>query len=245
VSGTGSSATTTTVEGFGDVRDVVIGNGQLYGGTGSSSIGTHGAYQLSTGEPTTNLGAAQTNNTLLTNYSGGQSASALALVNIPIPASATSAGSQNGYDVLYTIGDQGTPGIVKYYYNPTETALTAAGATGGASAASTGAWDTANLDVALNANNVIDPTGLVAAVDPSNPSWVDITVSGNNGIYTYVDTSGDPTAGIPANAFTEIVSAPANEQFYGIATAVPEPASVGVIVVGAVGLLARRRARKA
>jgi hypothetical protein len=257
VSGTGPTATTTTVEGFGDVRDVYIGNGQLYGGGGSSSLGTHGGYQLGNAnpignnEPTTNLGSSQTVNTLLTNYSGGQSASAIALVNIPIPGSDTTAGTQNGYDVMYTIGDQGTPGIVKYYYNPTETALTAPGATGGAAAAPEGAWDFTDVgSIGLNAtNNVLNPVGLIATVDPTNPDWVDLTVSGTNGVYTYIDKTGDPETAIPSSggfaSFTDLINAPTNEQFYGVATAVPEPASVGVIALGAMGLLARHRARRA
>jgi hypothetical protein len=194
VSGTGASATTTTIEGFGDWRDIVIANGQLYGGTGSSSIGTHGPYQISTGEPTTNLGNSLSNNTLLGSYPGGQSASALAVLNLPGDVS-----TQNGLNVLYTIGDQSTPGIVKYYYNGT-------------------AWVTANLDVALNATNVVNPTGLIAVEDPTNPDWVDITVSGTNGIYSYVDKAG-PSGAIPANAFTLVASSPANQQFYGTALA--------------------------
>ena len=103
VSGTGPTATTTTVEGFADWRDIVIVNGQLYGGTGSSSVGNHGPYQISTGEPTTNLGTSLANNTQLGNYPGGQSASALALLDLP-----GNPNTQNGVNTLYTIGDQGT-----------------------------------------------------------------------------------------------------------------------------------------
>jgi hypothetical protein len=222
VSGTGPTATTTTVEGFADWRDVIAANGQLYGGTGSSSVGNHAPYQISTGEPTTNLGNSLANNTQLGNYPGGQSASALALLDLPVTAGVS---TQNGLDVLYTIGDQATAGIVKYYYNGT-------------------AWVTANTDVALNAsNNVVNPTGLIAVQDPTNPNWVDITVSGTNSVYTYVDQGG-PTGAIPANAFADLIDAPANEQFYGVAvapTAVPEPTCIGLLGLGAMGLMARRR----
>ncbi len=83
VNGTGPSATTTTVEGFADWRDITSSNGQLYGGTGSSSVGAHGPYQVSTGQPTTNLGNSLSNNTLLGSYPGGQSASALTFINVP------------------------------------------------------------------------------------------------------------------------------------------------------------------
>jgi PEP-CTERM motif len=241
VSGTGPGATTTTVEGFADGRDVIAYNGQLFLGAGSSSVGTHGGYALGSGEPTTNLGSALTNNTLLTDYSGGQSASAMALVNIP--TGDAGAGTQFGANVLYTIGDQGTPGIVKYYYDPAGSV----GATGGATA-DTGAWVSAGPDVELTSlDNVLNPTGLIAVQDPTNPGWVDITVSGSNGIYTYIDKSGDPESAIPSDAFTLAVAAPDNEAFYGIAlapTAVPEPASIGMVALGGAALLARRR-RKA
>ncbi len=80
--------------------------------------------------------------------------------------------------------------------------------------------------------------------DPSNANDVDITVSGTNGIYTYEDTSG-PTGTLPANAFTVLVTPSANEAFYGVAVAVPEPSSFVLVVVGCVcgGLAAWRRRR--
>ena len=83
VSGTGPSATTTTVEGFGDWRDIAIANGQLYGGTGSSSVGNHAPYIVnnthagvitSPSLPTTNLGNSLSLNTQMGTYV--QSASA-------------------------------------------------------------------------------------------------------------------------------------------------------------------------
>jgi hypothetical protein len=219
VNGVGPSATTTTVEGFADWRDIINVNGQMYGGTGSSSVGNHGPYQVSTGEPTTNLGNSLSNNTQLGNYPGGQSASGLALVGLPGDPS-----SQNGLNVLYTIGDQSTAGIVKYYYN---------GST----------WvNQTNVELNPAVTNVSNPTGLIAVQDPGNPNWVDITVTGNNGLYTYVDKTGYNGA-IPADAFA-YTAVPASEQFRGVAlvpTAVPEPATFGVLAVGAAGLLARRR----
>ena len=222
VAGTGPSATTTTVEGFADWRNVVIANNQLYGGTGSSSVGNHGPYQISTGLPTTNLGNSLSNNTQLGSYPGGQSASALALLNLPADPN-----SQNGLNVLYTIGDQNTPGITKYYFN--------------------GSTWVNQTNIGLNStNNIVNPTGLIAVQDPSNPNWVDITVSGTNGIYTYVDKSGyngaiPSASGYASPAFTNIVANATFDQFRGVATVpTPEPSTFVLAGLGILGVLVAR-----
>jgi hypothetical protein len=216
VTGSGPTATTTPIEAFADWRDITSFNGQLYGGTGSSSVGTHGPYQISTGLPT----GSTTSNTLIGSYPGGQSASALAVLSLPGDAAST-----NGANVVYTIGDQSTAGIVKYYWNGS-------------------AWINTTV-VSLNATDVVNPTGLIAAIDPMNPNWVDVTVSGTNGIYTYVDESGYNGV-IPSNAFSIIATPSAGEQFYGVApapTAVPEPTTLGLLGVGSLALLGRRSRR--
>jgi hypothetical protein len=221
VSGTGPSAATTTVEGFADWRDVISANGQLYGGTGSSSVGNHAPFQISTGQPTTNLGNSLANNTQLGNYPGGQSASALALLSVP-----ANPNSQNGLNVLYTVGDQSTAGIVKYYYNGS-------------------AWvNQTNVALTAGGDNVINPTGLIAVADPTNPNWVDITVSGTNGIYTYIDKTGYNGA-IPANSFTHIVGASAFDQFRGVAMVpTPEPSTFVLAGLGLLGALVVRSRRR-
>ena len=199
--------TTTPVEGYGDWRDMVIANGQLYGGTGSSAVGIHGAYAISnptpglptaggpidpvTGYPTNTAGAGTPANTLITTYanSNGNSASALAFANAYAPGALT----QNGYDVLYTVGDEGQPNITKYYFNGTS-------------------WVTANPPGSGHDTNVPtgDPTGIIAQADPNNPAWVDLYVSGYGGVVTYVDKGG-PTTGIPAGSFTALTTVPGDE----------------------------------
>jgi len=233
VAGTGPTATTTTVEGYADWRDVIAVNGQLYGGTGgapTSISGTHGVFQIGTGEPTTNQGNLGTETTvvnqLISNYSGGASASAIALLDLP-----GNPNSVNGVNTLYSIGDQYTPaGIIKYSYEGPSVG-----------------WVADDANVGLNANGVQNPTGLVAYVDPSGANNVFLAVTGTNGIYTYVDTSG-ATGAIPSNAFSLVDTAPAGEDFYGAAlapgtTSVPEPTALSLLTVGAAGLL-RRRGRR-
>src|SRR5262249_13235374 len=101
---------------------------------------------------------------------------------------------------------------------------------------------------ALNATNVVNPTGLIAQVDPTNSSWVDLFVSGSNGIYSYIDKSGDPLTGIAANSFSQIATPLTSDYaFYGMAAApvaVPEPGSIVLAGAGAIGLglaICRRR----
>lgn len=101
VSGVGAGATVTTLQGGTDWRNLTIYNSTLYGSTGSSSVGTHGAYSIGTnGTLPTAPGNGTPAHTLLT--AGSNSASNMALLNV-----ATSGGalSQNGANVMYTIFD--------------------------------------------------------------------------------------------------------------------------------------------
>ncbi|HEY1923316.1 MAG TPA: dockerin type I domain-containing protein [Tepidisphaeraceae bacterium] len=204
ISGTGASATKTVLEGGTDWRNILIFNGQLYGGAGSSSVGTHGVYSIGTGIPTSN--SPIPGHTEITNYPSGQSASSFGFVDIP--TSDASAGASNGFNVLYTIGDQGAPGMTKYFYD-----------------ADTQTWNDDELQVPLNVSNINSPYDVVVAADPTNPSWVDLTVSGQNGIYSYIDKSGDPETALAANAFTLQITPTSNESFFGM-TQVPGSANL-------------------
>jgi hypothetical protein len=213
VTGIGPTATTSDIETYADWRYIATFNGQLYGSAGSSSVGIHGPYvvgntaaNLSSGivtEPTTDLGQSTGNNELLGTYPGGQSASSIQMLDLP-----DNSLTQNGLNVMYTIGDQNEAGITKYVWNGT-------------------AWITSpysGFNSAIDNQNY-NPTGLIAVQDPTNPNWVDLTVTGQDGIYTYVDkggagfTGGTPTGKIPYNAFTELVAAPADGEFKGASTA--------------------------
>ncbi len=219
-----SGGTTTPIQAAADWRDITIANGQLYGGTGSSSSstsGNHGPFQIGSGTPVTATPIA--NNIEL--GSVNDSASAIALLNIP--TTDASVASYNGEDVVYTIGDQNSPSICKYYYNGTS-------------------WVASTVDLPL-LGGIVNPTGLIAIANPLSPSQVDLVITGTNGFETLVDSSGDPAAAIQ-QSLAGVVLAPANEQFFGAAPTpgstsvqVPEPAALSLIVVGGMGLLARRR----
>ncbi len=238
VNGTGASPTITPIESYADVRNADVVNGQLYIGSGSSSVasggaGGHALYSVAGGTPTSQLHTStQANgvdNTQVTEYNGSasnpQSASNFSFDDITDSGALTDPTS--GANVLYTIGDQDTPGIVKYAWN---------GST----------WVSDGTVVSLNSTDVLNPVGISTFVDPSNPSWVDIYVSGENGIYSYVDESGNPSTAIGNNAFSLLATPGSNEAFYGIAyAAVPEPATLSIVAIGSVGLLARWRRSRA
>ena len=126
------------------------------------------------------------------------------------------------------MGDQSAAGIVKYYFNGTS-------------------WvNQSNVTLTAGADNIVNPTGLIAVQDPTNPNWVDITVSGQNGVYTYVDKTGYNGV-IPANAFTHIVGNSGFDQFRGVATVpTPEPSTFVLAGLGILGAaFAKYRRRKA
>ena len=200
VSGTGPTATTTPLQPTYDWRNIEDYNGILYGSTGSSSVGTHGVHMIGPLSP--NITPA--NNTLITDYTGGNSSTDLAFLNLP--TTDAFALSQNNLNVLYSVGDQHGPAITKFFYN-------------GTSWEPSGGISNANLPIPD-----FNPTSIIAVPDPSNPAWVDLYASGSSGVFEYIDKSADPTLGISANNSSSAMStlfAPQdpNEAFYGLALA--------------------------
>ena len=203
------------------LRNVTIYNNTLYGSTGFDAVGTHGAYQIDgvNALPTTGNGTPV--HTLIT--AGSNSASDTVLLNIPTTTD-SSAGTQNGANVMYTVFDGS---IEKFYFNGT-----------------TNKWTGAAVPVdGTLLQNAVD---IVAQIDPNSPAgktWIDLWVSDPSGIYSYVDESNDPLTPLPASAFAQIATPDANGAFYGLAfaptAAVPEPASISLLILGAITLLAR------
>src|SRR5436190_21488463 len=102
--GTGSAATV-QLQSTTDWRDIKINAGQLYGGTGSSSVGTHGFYAISNfaappRTPSTPLTSTNTN--VLLSHNNDNSVSSFAFATLPggNPIGGT-AGTAN---VIYAVG---------------------------------------------------------------------------------------------------------------------------------------------
>jgi hypothetical protein len=198
------SAHTTAVQGGTDWRNVQVVGGQLYGGTGSSSVGTHGFYAIGQGAPTTPLPT----NTLLTPL-GNNSVTAFSFTTLP--------GSQpiNGVagtpNVVYVIGDPSGTAFLGKLYSPGGTPLS-----------------TSNLAFASTGNfaGLGSPEGLSVQIDPTNSAWIDIFLQTTTGVYTAIDKSGASNASFGSLQFTQIASSTNDTSFYGLALIPAAPATL-------------------
>lgn len=228
VTGTGGGpSTTTALQTTTDWRDLKVQSGQLYGGTGSSSVGVHGFYAIGSGQPT----AATPANTLLSN-SGNNSVSGFAAVTLPGNASVQPINGVSGVNTEYVIGDPSGQAYIGKLYTPSSgTALT------------TSVMPFASRQIITTA--IPGPEGIIANIDPTNSSWVDLFVVAADGVYLAIDKSGSPNGSFGTLSFTKIISAAADGSttFYGIAnapTAVPEPGTIVLAGLGIVGLVVAR-----
>jgi hypothetical protein len=198
-----------------NVRDVNIFGGQLY--TSSASGTFQGVATVGSGEPTTS----------------GQTISLL-------PGFPTS-GTTSNYD--YVLADANT------LYVADDRAL----ASGGGLqkwVLSGGTW---SLDYTITAGltnlGLRGLTGTVSGgVETLYATTADqdgVTAGEQTSLVTITDTLSNTT--LPASTFTTLATAPTNEAFRGVdfaPTAVPEPASIGLVALAG-GLLLNRRNRRA
>ena len=232
ISGFGSgSPTTVGLQSTTDWRDVKVVDGQLFGGTGSSSVGTHGFYAIGSGAPTSGTPA----NTLLTN-SSDNTASSFSFVTFPGDKSVT--GHAGGPNVVYTIGSPAGSNYIGKL------------SSGGAPLTTGDLQFAGGSRLTLTASNYGggEPEGIIARIDPTNPTWVDLFVNDTSGVYFAIDKSGTSTGSISSLTFSKIISASSDTSFYGSAsapTAVPEPSTLALLAVGgiAAGVAAGRRRR--
>jgi len=232
VSGIGGSTTTVALQNTTDWRDLKVSGGQLFGGTGSSSVGTHAFYAIGSGQPTSGTPA----NTRLTG-TVDNSTSGFAFATLPGTQPIT--GVNGTANTAYIVGDPSGNAYIGKLASVSGTPLT--------------------VDNLSQSNNLISrqiitaqigtPEGIVAQIDPDNATWVDLFVQNASGVYFAVDTSGASNASFGTLTFTKIISTTSDTAFYGIAnntpSVVPEPSTFVLAGAGAIGLLGGLRRRRA
>jgi hypothetical protein len=189
-----AGATTTALQGNTDWRNVQIAGGQLYGGTGSSSVGTHGFYAIGTGAPT----SPTPTNTLLTPLSDN---STTAFGFVTLPGTQPINGVAGTPNVAYVVGDPSGNAYIGKLYSSGGTPLSANNLTF-ASRESIGALGS--------------PEGLSVQIDPTNSKWVDIFVQTSTGVFEAIDKSGSSNGDFGALTFNQIVSSTSDTYFYGL-----------------------------
>jgi hypothetical protein len=212
-----------------NTRTVQIRNGQLYG---SSDTGAFiGISSIGTGTPTT---SGQTATSLFESAANSSVGSPTAFVLFDNTSDPTPSSSVP-YNVAY-IADNGSapsaggnPGIEKWVYSP--------------STGTNNGWSLAYV-IDDNATTPIGYLGLAGQLDGSSVVlYATTATSPTNALEQYTDPlAGGTAAGTDSSLITLATSA-TDDAFRGVALApvVPEPATVGLLCAGTLGLLARRR----
>ncbi len=203
-----SGAQTVALQGSTDWRTVQVVGGQLYGGTGSSSVGTHGFYAIGQGAPTTGTPSNIMLNPLVP--APDNSTTGFAFTTLPGTTQPIN-GVSGTPNVVYITGDpSGTAYIGKLY------------APAGSSPLGASSLEFASR---IPLGNIGTPEGLSIQADATNSSWVDIFVQTATGIYEAIDKSGTSNGDFGALNFTQIVSTTDDVSFYGL-TIIPGVASL-------------------
>ncbi len=238
VSGSGPTATNTVLGGLLDSRSVQILGGSnpstavLSAGTGSSSFNISSFSQ-----PASANGHGVF---ALTGPTGGLPTSSTGLTGADIIGDATdgsdivydtepgNSNSYHGYNTMYVAGNTSANEgyIEKFSYNGSGFAPVSLVETYGSTTPAT----------------AINPIGITVQHD-SITGNTDVFYTETTGIYE-LNTLDNSTSGFLSSTSTVFATAPAGSAFYGIANApVPEPTTLGILAVGAVGMLGRRKRR--
>jgi hypothetical protein len=189
VTGLGSAATTTALSAAYNTRALLTVSNTLVAGSGSSSLGTHGVWQL--GSSGTLPTSGTPSKTLLTN---GNIQDGTDFVFADEPGDTLTNNLYQGkYNVMYSVGGaNGSATINKYQYDGTT-------------------FDLLNSETPVQGGGDI-LIGVTALVSGSN---VNLYYTDNSGLYKIVDSNSASTP-LPNNG-TLFYGAPAGQDFYGVA----------------------------
>jgi hypothetical protein len=222
-----------------NTRTVQIRNNQLYGSsdTGSTFVGIS---VVGSGLPTTSGSAQALFNAGGTLTSSSNTASPYSFLLIDDPSKSTP--SLAPYNVAYIadLGVNGFGGVQKWTYNP-------------ANAAVDNGWSEAYvISDGTNVGNGAGYLGIAGQlmIDP-NPSLDQVLLYATNANGTVLEQFADPLEGVSnaaanASVITLATANGSSQIFRGVALApiaVPEPTTIALVGLGAVGLMARRRKR--